>query len=128
MRSGQTHRKRVPGRTTPRSVWLPVPEGADLERLTVYYFFDGDGCPAWYPAQDIAGWMVPGSYGVYDIGDETYVRILVHHPGTAQLGLTPAWPAPAGAGFPFAGNGSGMVLLAVTLQALKRLRARRQRS
>jgi uncharacterized repeat protein (TIGR01451 family) len=72
---------------SPKRVWLPVPEGYAPEDVAVYYYHSNGEDNGWYPAGDVAGWLVPYSYLSLDIGGQAYLGLLVQHGGTVQLGV-----------------------------------------
>jgi len=74
---------------TPQRVWLPVPEDVDPDEVRLYYYHPTGDDRGWYPAETVAGWLVPDSYLELDIDGTTYLGFLVRHAGIVQLGIPP---------------------------------------
>ena len=71
----------------PQRVWLPVPAGRDAAGLCVYYHHaSGPDC-GWHKAGQVDGWMVPGTYLVFDWQGTTYLGLVVRHGGLVRLGM-----------------------------------------
>jgi Chitobiase/beta-hexosaminidase C-terminal domain len=66
-------------------VWIPVPDGAAPDLVEVYYFSEADEHSGWYPAENVIGWMVPGSRRTVIENGETFIEIWVNHSGLVQL-------------------------------------------
>lgn len=73
----------------PRHVWVPVPPGAEIEHVAVYYL-DAGGTETWYLAEEVHGWLVPQSYDVVEDGDVLFLGLSVNHGGIIRLGPQPA--------------------------------------
>jgi len=73
-------------------VWIPVPEGRDAHDLALYYQGDGGEYVAWYPGENVIGWLDSPMLEVSE--DGAYVGAWVNHGGTVRLGIRPAAAAP----------------------------------
>ena len=67
------------------TVWVPVAVDAEGDGLEVYYFSESLEHRGWYPADQVIGWMVPGSNRAVSEDGRTYVEIQVNHSGIVQL-------------------------------------------
>jgi len=74
---------------TPQRVWLPLPEDVGSDEVRLYYYHPTGDDRGWYPAENVAGWLVPDSYLDLEVGGTTYLGILVRHAGIVQLGIPP---------------------------------------
>ena len=72
---------------TPQRVWLPIPEGADPDAVRLYYYHPAGDAPGWYPAENVQGWLVPGSELQLTLDGTTYLGFLVNHAGIVQLAI-----------------------------------------
>ena len=72
---------------TPQRVWLPMPEGVAPGSAQLYYYRGSGSDRGWYPAENVEGWLVPGSYLNLDAGGVTYLGFLVRHAGVVRLGI-----------------------------------------
>ncbi len=72
---------------TPRRVWLPIPLGVDPASVSLYYYHPQGPNRGWYPAEEVAGWLVPDSELQVVIEGRTYLGFLVRHAGMVQLGI-----------------------------------------
>ena len=86
----------------PQRVWLPVPSGLAARALEVHYLHDAGGREAWYVADDVEGWLVPGSYLELELGGTLWLGFVVRHAGKVQLAA------------PVAGGGSSVYLFGST--------------
>jgi len=69
----------------PQRVWLPVQEGIETSEVELYYYHPAGDNKGWYPAETVAGWLVPDSYLELDLDGTTYLGFLVRHAGIVQL-------------------------------------------
>ncbi len=120
--------------TVPQRVWIPVPGDVSADALSPYYFHGNGAHGAWYPGQNVEGWLAPGSSLVLDLNGTTYYGILVNHGGTVALGLRDAPTLPANASMSpsdqlFAGFPENVLLLALVLAilGLSQIRSNRRR-
>jgi hypothetical protein len=74
---------------TPQRVWLPILLDVEPGAVCAYYWLADEKEGHWVPAEDIDGWMVPGSYLVGDFEGVAYLGFLVRHAGVIQLGPLP---------------------------------------
>ena len=81
----------------PAPVWIPVPQGADTDALEVCYFSEAEEHRGWYRAENVIGWMVPGSRRTVVEDGQTYIEIEVNHSGVVQLARPVGAPKPNGA-------------------------------
>ncbi|MCC6142718.1 MAG: carboxypeptidase regulatory-like domain-containing protein [Candidatus Hydrogenedentes bacterium] len=70
---------------TPQWILLPVPAGADVASLEVYYYQRTLNGGAWYLGANVGGWMVPETLEVRTLDGGTYLRVQVTHGGLVQL-------------------------------------------
>ncbi len=69
----------------PVTVWLPLPDGVGADSVGLEYYVEDESGSAWYPADRIAGWLVPGSIETLTRGGVVYIGISVRHAGTARV-------------------------------------------
>ena len=69
----------------PQRVWLPLPAGTDANAVQLYYYHPNGLARDWYPAEQVEGWLVPGSTLYLEIEGTTYLGFLVRHAGIVQL-------------------------------------------
>ena len=72
---------------TPQRVWLPLPEGAAPGSVQLYYYRGSGPAIGWYPAENVEGWLVPGSYLNLEVDGAGYLGFLVRHAGIVRLGI-----------------------------------------
>ena len=70
---------------TPQRIWIGLPDGVAPGALDLYYYHEDDGQGAWYPADRVAGWLVPGSELQLELDGRTYYGFTVRHGGILQL-------------------------------------------
>ena len=70
---------------SPQRVWIPVPTDVDPYALDLYYYNQGSPRQGWYPAENVIGWLVPGSERLLEVGGGTYYGFVVRHAGVVQL-------------------------------------------
>ncbi len=64
---------------TAHMAWLPVPAGAAVEDLGVYYYLaDGSGS-GWYPAERVEGWQGEGGLVSVTVDGVTWLGVPVRH-------------------------------------------------
>ncbi len=69
----------------PVRVWLPLPQGQAAEETELFFYHNGGLFDTgWYPAEDVAGWLVPGSEVALELDGQNYLGILVRHGGEVQ--------------------------------------------
>ena len=69
----------------PQRIWLPLPPGVAPGEATIYYYHPGGEASGWYPAEDVAGWLVSDSALYLDIEDIAYIGFLVRHAAIVQV-------------------------------------------
>jgi hypothetical protein len=69
----------------PQRVWLPVPSANDPADLRLYYYHANGSDEGWYPAENVEGWLVPGSELQLQLDGAAYIGFLVRHGGIVQL-------------------------------------------
>ena len=72
----------------PQRVWLPLPQGLGPNDVRLYYYHPHGEDRGWFPAENIEGWLVPGSTLYLDMNGSTYLGFLVNHAGIVQLSRT----------------------------------------
>lgn len=98
--------------SAPQRVWLPLPYGVSARDIRVYYYHDsGQDDAGWYPAEEVEGWMISGSYSEIEVNGVRYVGFLVRHGGTVQLGAPPELIGAADIGLGIGGD--AVLMLAV---------------
>ena len=101
---------------TPQRVWLPVPAGRDAAGLRVYYHHASGPDWGWHQAEQVDGWLVPGTYLILEWQGTAYLGLVVRHGGLVRLGM-PAWAVSVGAsvadvpGLSWVGGPGGDVLV-----------------
>jgi len=70
----------------PATVQIPLQDGVDPEAAAIYYFSESGAHPGWYPAENVVGWIAPGSRRTAVEDGQTYLEIQVNHSGVLQLG------------------------------------------
>ena len=86
------------GFAVPQRVWLPLPEGVSAEDVTLYYYYEDGRVNSWYPAEQVAGWLIEDSYLTVALDGTAYLGVLVTHGGLIQLAPAEAvrrWWTPA---------------------------------
>ena len=73
---------------TPQRVWIPLPQDVDPLQIEVQYLYRTEGYARWYAAEDVTGWMVPGSAMLLELPEGRYYGFVVRHAGIVQLSLT----------------------------------------
>lgn len=71
----------------PVTVRVPVAEGVDPAEVEVFYFSESEAHPGWYHADDMLGWLMPGSVRIIDENGKTFVEFEVNHSGVVQLAV-----------------------------------------
>ncbi len=99
----------------PQWVWLPLPSGVSADRIGVLYYCSGDGTPRWFPADNVTGWMVPGSIAILRSGSTTYFGFQVRYGATIQLVSQGMEGPPAAASIIPVGNRLGDFLVTAFL-------------
>ncbi|MEA3365163.1 MAG: chitobiase/beta-hexosaminidase C-terminal domain-containing protein [Candidatus Hydrogenedentes bacterium] len=69
----------------PIPFWIPLPEGADVNALEIYYFSEAEEHRGWYLGENVIGWMVPDSRTVVEQDGQYFLEIQVNHSGIVQL-------------------------------------------
>jgi hypothetical protein len=69
----------------PQRVWLPLPESTSGDMVRVEYYCGLDSNLGWHAADDVEGWMIPGSELEVTLDGTQYLGILVRHGGTVRL-------------------------------------------
>ncbi len=69
----------------PQRIWLPVPPGMDPNMARLSYYQAEGSAPGWYPADQVEGWLVPGSMLTLTIEGQDYLGFLVRHGGIARI-------------------------------------------
>ena len=70
---------------TPQRVWVPVPDGYAVSDVEIYRHVGAHDAGAWYPAENVSGWMVPGSALAMDVAGASYIGLFVRHGAVVQL-------------------------------------------
>ena len=70
----------------PQRVWIPIPHDIEPVHARLYYYHPYGSDRGWYPAENVAGWMEPGSTLYVQIEGVTYLGFLVNHAGIVQIG------------------------------------------
>jgi Leucine-rich repeat (LRR) protein len=70
----------------PYLVRLPVPKDVLPDSIGIYYYSKAQDYEGWHPAENVLGWMVPGSRRITQIDDKSYLEFYVNHAGIFQLG------------------------------------------
>jgi hypothetical protein len=91
MMSGMPAYRMSPGEvfSTPVTMQIPVPQGVDPGSMAVYYQSLNPMTPGWHLAQNVTGWMVPGSMQIVKSGSQMFIQIQVNHAGMVKLGMAP---------------------------------------
>jgi hypothetical protein len=99
----------------PVAVMLPVPPGIAAADAALYlYYHDATG-PGWYAAEDVLGWIVPGSVQVTRSGNQDWIYFEARHGGVVQVGRAPGSLEAAALGAPASGRAGDFVVLGLTL-------------
>lgn len=69
----------------PVPFWIPLPDGADVNALDIYYFSEAEEHRGWYLGENVIGWMVPDSRTVVEQDGQYFLEIQVNHSGIVQL-------------------------------------------
>ncbi len=69
----------------PQRVWLPLPESTSGEMVRAEYYHGLDSNAGWYAADEVEGWMIPGSELEVTLDGTDYLGILVRHGGVVRL-------------------------------------------
>ncbi len=69
----------------PFLVWLPVPDGLAAGQLNPCYYLGSNEHGAWYPAENVPGWLASGQYLERIEEDAVYLGFWVNHGGIVQL-------------------------------------------
>jgi hypothetical protein len=69
----------------PVPFWIPLPDGADVNALDIYYFSEAEEHRGWYLGENVIGWMVPESRTVVEQDGQYFLEIQVNHSGIVQL-------------------------------------------
>ncbi len=69
----------------PVPFWIPVPEGADLDSIELYYFSESTENWGWYLGENVIGWMVPGSRRLVEEDGQVYLELELNHAGIVRL-------------------------------------------
>lgn len=69
----------------PVPIWIPVPEGANLQSLEIYYFSQAEEHRGWYLGENVIGWISRGSRAVVEKDGHLFLEIQVNHSGIVQL-------------------------------------------
>jgi len=73
----------------PVTIQIPVPAEQAADQLAIYYYSEAASHTGWYPAENVVGWLVPGSRQVVEKDGQAFIEIQVNHSGVLQLGLSP---------------------------------------
>jgi len=65
----------------PQRVWLPAPDGADINALALHYYHGADENSGWYRAENVEGWLASHDYWQLELDGVTYLGFLVQHSG-----------------------------------------------
>jgi hypothetical protein len=76
----------------PQRVWLPIPSDVNPDDVQLYYYYSDGVQASWYPAEDVVGWLEPGSMLVAEFNGTRYLGFLVRHSGLVQLALPSQTP------------------------------------
>ena len=71
-----------------QQVWIPIPENTDPANLALYYYGDGPLGGAWYPAENVTGWLARPDVEIS--ADGSSLGYWLNHGGTFRLGVRPA--------------------------------------
>lgn len=71
----------------PSTILIPLPETC-REDVDIYYYSESIKHKGWYPAQNVAGFIEPGTRRTVEIDGQRYIELQVNHGGVVQLGQT----------------------------------------
>lgn len=115
---------------SPREVFVPIPVGADLDALTPFLYVGASPDGDWAPGPLVEGWLAADP-AVVEIDGSLYLRLMVNHGATVQLGYVYGGVNPiASSIFPTraaAGTWLPLVLAALVLQSDKWRRGHKRR-
>lgn len=106
-----------------QEIQLPVPQGIAAGSLRLYYYHAESA--AWVAAENVEGWLIPGSVQVMEEAGAAYVSFRVLHGGTVQL-AEPADAQPTTQGAAMGGGAGTLALMIASGLALLVPRFRRQ--
>ena len=113
----------------PVPLQIPVPQGVDPGGVDLYYFSESLRHHGWHAADNVKGWLVPGSRRTVTVNAQTFIEVEVNHSGIVQLGQGPqvqlggvGWTA-TGSPWRWLGLAGTAVMLALLLGDLRRREA-----
>jgi hypothetical protein len=71
----------------PLLVWLPVPDGFSAGQVNPCYHLGTDDRGAWYPAENVPGWLASDAYLEHIEDGTVYLGFWVNHGGIVQLSI-----------------------------------------
>ncbi|MCF6285204.1 MAG: hypothetical protein L3K26_08435, partial [Candidatus Hydrogenedentes bacterium] len=102
---------------TPQRVWVPLPAGLDPSEAVLYYYHENGEETLWYPAEDIAGWLVEDSYLYVELDGVPHLGFTVRHEAIVQLGHAPAAGEASASAAMFGGTMTPGMLVNILLMA-----------
>jgi hypothetical protein len=103
----------------PLTILIPLPENC-REDADIYYYSESTKHTGWYPAQNVSGFMEPGTRKTVEVDGQKYIEVQVNHGGVVQLGQTIRMNM-SGMGsvdIGYTGSRTGWLLFAGTILAL----------
>lgn len=73
--------------TDAQRVWLPVPDGVNLEEVHLEYYHPNGDEAGWYWADQVEDWLELDSYLRWQVDGVNYLGFVVHHAGIVQFVL-----------------------------------------
>ncbi|GMW00016.1 MAG: hypothetical protein AMXMBFR84_11540 [Candidatus Hydrogenedentota bacterium] len=105
----------------PYVIDISIPDGSEPSEVQLFYYLQNDTGSAWYPAEDVEGWLASPIQPVTGEDGRVVLRAAVHHGGFVQVGVGHGEVHAAGlsGGVDVAGfSGSILVIVLLSLACL----------